>query len=408
MARKASKSPKAGKSHSSKKAVKMPSKGSGYVPLLEQLEERQLLSVPAMPSALSATTISTSQINLSWLDNSSDEAGFYIDCATISDFSQNLQTFQVAADTGSYSAQTLDESKSYYFRVRAYNNDGESANTGAISKWTKPATPTGLDFTSIGIQGSSPSQSEVTLTWNDESSGENGYQVWFSYRGPAGNQPYDWSNPNYLGENPTATPPSSQIILKPANTESRVFNMNAYSGATGRYYYTVVATNAGGEVSEKSNIVDVTAMQISSILINRYSPANATLTWTTWPGTPYDISSFTVECATDGDFSAEHIVSSTSLPAQNRSMPFSQLDPNTTYYFRVKAFGDNCESAYSSTASTVPTMAPSGLTNNAQDAGDARDYTQLHLAWSDNSGGQASFRLERATDINFTTEFRTQ
>src|SRR5206468_12564526 len=49
-----------------------------------------LPSPPAAPSSLAATATSSSQINLSWTDNSSNESGFKIERATDSAFMQNL------------------------------------------------------------------------------------------------------------------------------------------------------------------------------------------------------------------------------------------------------------------------------------------------------------------------------
>jgi titin len=38
--------------------------------------------LPAAPSSLAATAVSSSQVNLSWIDNSSNESGFYLERST--------------------------------------------------------------------------------------------------------------------------------------------------------------------------------------------------------------------------------------------------------------------------------------------------------------------------------------
>src|SRR5882672_3831316 len=48
-------------------------------PVIESLECRQLLSVPAAPFGLKAAMQSNTQVSLSWYDNSSDESGFRVD-----------------------------------------------------------------------------------------------------------------------------------------------------------------------------------------------------------------------------------------------------------------------------------------------------------------------------------------
>ena len=91
---------------------------------------------PAAPSALSAAAASSSQINLNWTDNSSDETGFKIDQSTSSDFSTGLTAIRVAANTTSYSATGLSSGTTYYYRIRATNAGGDSANSSTASATT--------------------------------------------------------------------------------------------------------------------------------------------------------------------------------------------------------------------------------------------------------------------------------
>ena len=53
------------------------------------------VTIPAAPSGLTATAVSTSQINLSWTNNATNQTGFKIDQATSSDFTQGLTTVTV-------------------------------------------------------------------------------------------------------------------------------------------------------------------------------------------------------------------------------------------------------------------------------------------------------------------------
>ena len=91
---------------------------------------------PAAPSGLTATAISSSQINLSWTNNSSDVTGIKIDQATSSDFTAGLTTATVGADATTYSATGLSSNTAYYYRVRAANTSGDSANTSTASATT--------------------------------------------------------------------------------------------------------------------------------------------------------------------------------------------------------------------------------------------------------------------------------
>ena len=76
---------------------------------------------PAAPSALSATATSTSNINLAWTDNSSDETGFAIErCAGVgcTNFAPRTTT---AANVTTFADSGLAASTSYTYRVKAVN-----------------------------------------------------------------------------------------------------------------------------------------------------------------------------------------------------------------------------------------------------------------------------------------------
>ena len=64
-------------------------------------------SIPTAPSSLTATTASSSQINLGWQDNSNNETGFKIDQSTTSDFSSGVTTTTVGANVVAYSETGL-------------------------------------------------------------------------------------------------------------------------------------------------------------------------------------------------------------------------------------------------------------------------------------------------------------
>jgi hypothetical protein len=89
---------------------------------------------PAAPTGLTATEISSSQINLSWTDNATNETGFRIERKTTGSFSQ-IAT--VGANVTTYSNTGLNSSTTYTYRVRAYNNAGTSAYSNEASATTR-------------------------------------------------------------------------------------------------------------------------------------------------------------------------------------------------------------------------------------------------------------------------------
>ncbi len=90
---------------------------------------------PVAPTGLTATSVSRSQINLTWTDNSNNETGFKIERATSSS-----GPFQVIATAGanatSYSSTGLARNTTYYYRVCATNDGGVSGYSNTASAKT--------------------------------------------------------------------------------------------------------------------------------------------------------------------------------------------------------------------------------------------------------------------------------
>ncbi|MEW6417168.1 MAG: S8 family serine peptidase [Nitrospirota bacterium] len=90
---------------------------------------------PTAPGSLSASAISSSQIDLSWTDNSSNETGFKIERkvdagGTYSEIATVGANITTNSDTG------LSASTTYYYRVSAYNVAGDSSYSNEVSVTT--------------------------------------------------------------------------------------------------------------------------------------------------------------------------------------------------------------------------------------------------------------------------------
>src|SRR5262249_14111231 len=81
---------------------------------------------PAAPSNLTATAASSSQINLTWIDNSNTEDGFKIERLSGGTWTE---VATVGANVTSWSDSGLTAGTTYTYRVRAYNAGGNSAYT---------------------------------------------------------------------------------------------------------------------------------------------------------------------------------------------------------------------------------------------------------------------------------------
>lgn len=91
---------------------------------------------PAAPSNLVATAASTSEIGLTWTDNSTDESSFIIGRSTTNGGPYS-DIATVGANVTSFSNGGLSAGTTYYYVVRASNANGDSANSTQASATTQ-------------------------------------------------------------------------------------------------------------------------------------------------------------------------------------------------------------------------------------------------------------------------------
>jgi hypothetical protein len=139
-------------------------------------------AMPAAPSNLIATAASTSQINLTWTDNSSNETSFRIERSADGVNFNEITT--VGPNVTSYSNTGLTSSTTYYYRLRASNDAGNSAYSNTASATTQgvsPIAPSGLVATAI-------SKTRIDLSWTDNSNNEAGFKIERSANGTSFSQ----------------------------------------------------------------------------------------------------------------------------------------------------------------------------------------------------------------------------
>lgn len=100
------------------------------------------VGLPASPTGLTATSISTGRIDLQWTDNASNEQGFTVErssgagFSTIATLGPNVTTFQ---NTG------LPSYTTFQYRVRAFNGAGSSGTSNTASARTKVSFSANVD-----------------------------------------------------------------------------------------------------------------------------------------------------------------------------------------------------------------------------------------------------------------------
>ena len=329
------------------------------------------VGVMAAPGSLTATTASTSQINLSWTDNSTGEDGFKIEQST--DNVSFTQIATVGANVTTYSNTGLTTSTTYYYRVRAtssLNGDSTYSNIASATTAGPLAAPSSLIATAI-------SNSQINLAWTDNSSTEDGFKI----------------------EQSTDNVTFTQIAVVGANVTTY---SNAGLNAATTYYYRVRATSTLSGDSNYSNTSQATTsatvpLAPSALSASAVSASQINLVWT---DNANNEDGFKVERSPDG-------VSFTQIAtaaANATSYSDTGLTASTTYYYRARAYNTGGDSAYSSIASAttkVVPASPSGLTATAASA------SRINLAWKDNSTNETGFKIERSLDGASFTQIAT-
>jgi phosphodiesterase/alkaline phosphatase D-like protein len=132
------------------------------------------VTIPAAPSNLVATSVSSSQINISFADNSNNETGFELQRSANGTTWSALAT--LAANTTSYSNTGLTASTIYYYRVRSTNSAGQSAWSNTANATTQGNTGT-APVAPSGLVASSISASQINLSFTDNSNNETLFRI---------------------------------------------------------------------------------------------------------------------------------------------------------------------------------------------------------------------------------------
>ncbi len=96
------------------------------------------VTLPTPPSNLTASVVSSSQINLSWTDTSSNEDEFHIE-RKIGAAGVWVDIFDTGPNVTAYSNTGLAGGTTYVYRVHSKNAAGESANSNEVTATTTPA-----------------------------------------------------------------------------------------------------------------------------------------------------------------------------------------------------------------------------------------------------------------------------
>ena len=205
---------------------------SGSFPLLEvEIYEAVTTGTPpAAPTGLTATPVSSTQINLAWTDNATNELEYKIEHST--DGVNFTQVANPPLNTTNYPDTGLTAATTYYYRVRASNPGGDSTNAiaSATTPIGPPPAPSGLTAT--------PGDAQVSLFWNPSGGATNYVLLQSTTNGGA----------------------YTMIASSPATT---YLDTNLINGTT--YYYVVYAVGTNGQSANSVQAGATPNVEISGV-----------------------------------------------------------------------------------------------------------------------------------------------
>ena len=320
--------------------------------------------IPAAPSGLSAAAVSGHEVNLTWTDNSNIEVGYLIEQSPDGE----NDWVPVAWTDGSSTYHSLPgpfaPSTDYYFRVKAFTESAQSqySNVADVTTGAWPEAPTGLFAWAS-------SDTQIELTWTDNSSGAD----IILQRSEDG---IVWSDVT-ITDNESAT------------------DSGLTPGAA--YQYRVFACNSNGE----SGYATLRAAAIAAptgLSVEARSGHEINLSWTDNSAAELY---YLIEVSLSGTGDWE-LIGYAEADAESITLE-GPFEPNTTYYFRVAAVGQDwtIQSGFSPVADDTTgdfPAAPSDLEATVEYSPNLR----VHLTWTDNSGDE-TFTLQRYDGSSWVT-----
>jgi len=143
---------------------------TGDIPTFGSSQWVQVTNGFAAPAQISATSTGNGQITINWSDVG-DETGYELQSSTDGVHYNDLAP--LGANVTNYVQNGLAEGATMYYRVMALGSGGNSPYSSSTSAVVAPNAPTNLVVTPL-------TGGSFSLTWDDNSSDEDGYSVSFT------------------------------------------------------------------------------------------------------------------------------------------------------------------------------------------------------------------------------------
>ena len=328
---------------------------------------------PDSPSNLAVQQVLHDQIDLSWSDNSDNETGFEIWSGSTTTGTFTLAG-SVSAGVTSYSATGLEDDTQYCYRVRATGSSGENSQfttpvcaTTPLPQDPAPNAPT--DLTALAT-----SSTGIGLTWSDNSSDEQSFEVWRSTTGATGSYSLVATvAANTIATEDTGLSPETEYCYEVRALGTGSAPASAFTTAT------CASTQAPPPPGTPTDLVA--------------TATSTTATGLTWADNSSDENGFEIWRSTTGPSGTFALLTTTAANATSGSD--TGLSAGTEYCYEVRAIGTSPtpESAFSNVSCATPPLPLDAPTNVSANAAST---TAITIMWTDNSPDEDSFELWRS------------
>ncbi|MEM1134812.1 MAG: fibronectin type III domain-containing protein [Bacteroidota bacterium] len=329
---------------------------------------------PEAPTELAAIAISESQINVSWNAPGSTFTGYILESALTNEEAAFSELATLTAEDTTFSHTDIDPATVVFYRIKAINQDAESAYSNVVSATTAAIpleVPTNLTATVV-------SSNQIDLSWNSPASTITGYIL----ESALSNEEAEYSQ------------------LVELSAEDTTFSHTGISPET-TVFYRVKAINENFE-SGYSNVASgtTTASLLGSpteLVATDSTTSEITISWTAGTG---DILEYVIQSSMINN--ANGFTTLDTVDVNTTTFTQTGLSPDTTIFYRVFAINASASSDFSNIlrASTLPDIPIPAVPGNFVAVASTTDINVVNLSWDVVTENVDGYVIEEATSVN--------
>ena len=285
-------------------------------------------TIPASPTATAGSNAQCAQITANWTA-SANATGYYLDVSTVNTFASYVPGYNNlnVNNVTTYNVTGLNAGTTYYYRLRAFNTCGTSANSNVITYATSPAAPAAPTANA----GSNAQCTQITANWATTANAT-GYRI-------------DVSTVNTFA---SYLPGYYDLNVNNVTT----YNITGLTAGT-TYYYRIRAYNTCGTSANSNVITYATSPAPDAPTANAGSNAQCSQFTANWSSTA-NATGYRLDVSTENTF-ASYVPGYNDLNVNNvTTYNITGLNAGTTYYYRVRAYNP-CGSSSNSNIITYST-----------------------------------------------------